>query len=233
MSDPPDVEAQFEPLGLAPSATRREVGVSTHVLVTNPVWNTGSGYIKRKVANFFVAEGRAKWVGESQLRLIESHPKNRAAKFRAEHAYLSFERQMTEPEKRYVANAHSATRWGRDRKQSIANLDHAKHPSPVMTRIQTKVQTNSEFLVRIMGGVAAYLVIGVTWAFGYKLLLEMIPGAIHFQTPLAAGVSTGEPSRLIYFSFETLTTVSYGDAYQSSDVRTMGAGHRHRGSACG
>jgi hypothetical protein len=66
---------------------------------------------------------------------------------------------------------------------------------------------------RVMGGVAAYLLIGVTWAFGYKLLMEEIPDAIRFQTPLAAGVSTGEPSRLIYFSFETLTTVSYGDAY--------------------
>jgi hypothetical protein len=66
---------------------------------------------------------------------------------------------------------------------------------------------------RVMGGVAAYLLIGVTWAFGYKLLMEMIPDAIHFQTPLAAGVPTGEPARLIYFSFETLTTVAYGDAY--------------------
>ena len=27
---------------------------------------------------------------------------------------------------------------------------------------------------RVMGGVAAYLLIGVTWAFGYKLLMEMI-----------------------------------------------------------
>jgi hypothetical protein len=66
---------------------------------------------------------------------------------------------------------------------------------------------------RVMGGVAAYLLIGVTWAFGYKLLMEVAPDAIHFQTPLAAGVPTGEPARLIYFSFETLTTVSYGDAY--------------------
>src|SRR5580658_9214494 len=66
---------------------------------------------------------------------------------------------------------------------------------------------------RVMGGVAAYLLIGVTWAFGYKLLMEMIPDAIHFQTPLAPGVPTGEPTRLIYFSFETLTTVSYGDAF--------------------
>jgi hypothetical protein len=66
---------------------------------------------------------------------------------------------------------------------------------------------------RVMGGVAAYLLIGVTWAFVYKLLMQEIPDAIHFQSPLAPGVSTGEPSRLLYFSFETLTTVSYGDAY--------------------
>ena len=66
---------------------------------------------------------------------------------------------------------------------------------------------------RVMGGVAAYLLIGLTWAFGYKLLMEMVPDAIHFQTPLSAGVPTGEPSRLIYFSFETLTTMAFGDAY--------------------
>src|SRR3984957_12551759 len=66
---------------------------------------------------------------------------------------------------------------------------------------------------RVMGGVAAYLLIGVTWAFMYKLLMQEIPEAIHFQVPLAPGASTGEPSRLLYFSFETLTTVSYGDAY--------------------
>ena len=65
---------------------------------------------------------------------------------------------------------------------------------------------------RIMGGVAAYLLIGVTWAFGYKLLLEEVPDAIHFQSPFA-GIPTGEPARLIYFSFATLTTVGYGDAY--------------------
>ncbi len=65
---------------------------------------------------------------------------------------------------------------------------------------------------RVMGGVAAYLLIGVTWAFGYKLLMEEVPDAIHFQSSLA-GIPTGEPARLIYFSFTTLTTVGYGDAY--------------------
>jgi hypothetical protein len=83
----------------------------------------------------------------------------------------------------------------------------------VMTLKQTFFLPGPVSMHRVMGGIAAYLLIGVTWAFGYKLLLEMIPGAIHFQTPLAAGAATGEPGRLIYFSFETLTTVSYGDAY--------------------
>jgi len=83
----------------------------------------------------------------------------------------------------------------------------------VMTLKQTFLLPGPVSVHRVMGGVAAYLLIGVTWAFGYKLLLAMIPDAIHFQTPLGAGVATGEPSRLIYFSFETLTTVSYGDAY--------------------
>jgi hypothetical protein len=42
--------------------------------------------------------------------------------------------------------------------------------------------------------------------------LEKIPEAIHFQSSIV-GSPTGEPSRLIYFSFATLTTVTYGDAY--------------------
>jgi hypothetical protein len=83
----------------------------------------------------------------------------------------------------------------------------------VMTLKQTFLLPGPVSVHRVMGGIAAYLLIGVTWAFGYKLLLTMIPGAIHFQTPLAAEVATGEPGRLIYFSFETLTTVSFGDAY--------------------
>lgn len=65
---------------------------------------------------------------------------------------------------------------------------------------------------RVMGGVAAYLLIGVTWAFGYKLLMEQRPDAIHFQA-FVGGIPTAEPSLLMYFSFSTLTSVGYGDAY--------------------
>ena len=67
---------------------------------------------------------------------------------------------------------------------------------------------------RVMGGVAAYLLIGVTWAFAYKLVMIEVPDAIHFQNSFV-GFSTGEPSRFINFSFATL---SYGDAYPVSRV---------------
>jgi hypothetical protein len=81
----------------------------------------------------------------------------------------------------------------------------------VMTLMQT-FRPGPVSVHRVMGGVAAYLLIGMTWAFGYKLLLQAVPDAIHFQPPLA-GIPTGEPARLIYFSFSTLTTVTYGDGY--------------------
>ena len=83
----------------------------------------------------------------------------------------------------------------------------------IMALKQTFLLPGPVSVHRVMGGVAAYLLIGVTWAFVYKLLLEITPDAIHFLTPLGGGVATGEPGRLIYFSFETPTTVSYGDAY--------------------
>jgi hypothetical protein len=47
--------------------------------------------------------------------------------------------------------------------------------------------------------------------------MEKRPDAIHFQSSIA-GSPTGEPSRLIYFSFATLTSVSYGDAYPTHRV---------------
>jgi voltage-gated potassium channel len=68
-----------------------------------------------------------------------------------------------------------------------------------------------------MGGIAGYLLLGVTWAFAYKLLVDAVPDAIHFESPSPA-ISAGEPARLIYFSFVTLTTVGYGDAYPSHRV---------------
>ena len=97
--------------------------------------------------------------------------------------------------------------WGWDTALKISGLAILV----VMTLRQT-FRPGPVSVYRVMGGVAAYLLIGLTWAFGYKLLMEERPDAIHFQT-FIGGLPTREPSRLVQFSFSTLTSVSYGDAY--------------------
>jgi hypothetical protein len=97
--------------------------------------------------------------------------------------------------------------WGWDTTLKISGLAILV----VMTLRQT-FRPGPVSVHRVLGGVAAYLLIGLTWAFGYKLLMEERPDAIHFQA-FIGGIPTSEPSRLIQFSFSTLTSVSYGDAY--------------------
>lgn len=59
---------------------------------------------------------------------------------------------------------------------------------------------------RIQGAVAAYLLLGVIWAYAYALLVHFSPGAFTGPVSLADG-----PRAFFYFSFMTLTTVGYGD----------------------
>jgi Ion channel len=51
-----------------------------------------------------------------------------------------------------------------------------------------------------------------TWTFAYQLIVEQIPGAIHFESGTADTASL-QPGLLTSFSFITLTTVGYGDVY--------------------
>jgi len=62
---------------------------------------------------------------------------------------------------------------------------------------------------RIQGGICAYLLIGMAWASAFALVELIHPGSFRF-------VSQPEnidelSSKLIYFSFATLTTVGFGD----------------------
>lgn len=59
---------------------------------------------------------------------------------------------------------------------------------------------------RLHGGVAAYLLLGVLWAYAYALVAALRPGA--FVGPLAAADGA---RAFLYFSFVTLTTTGYGD----------------------
>jgi len=64
---------------------------------------------------------------------------------------------------------------------------------------------------RIMGAVAAYLLIGMIWSMAYYLVTFWIPGAFSIQGPLTQGGRESLQSQLFYFSFVTLTTLGYGD----------------------
>jgi len=57
---------------------------------------------------------------------------------------------------------------------------------------------------RIQGAIAAYLLLGVGWAYAYELVDALAPGAF---TSAQAVVDRGWQ----YFSFVTLTTIGYGD----------------------
>ncbi|HXY41319.1 MAG TPA: potassium channel family protein [Vicinamibacteria bacterium] len=59
---------------------------------------------------------------------------------------------------------------------------------------------------RIQGAVAAYLLLGIVWAYAYSLLAHARPGAF------AGAVSAVDgPRAWFYFSFVALTTVGFGD----------------------
>ncbi|MGB7436908.1 MAG: potassium channel family protein [Candidatus Acidiferrum sp.] len=62
---------------------------------------------------------------------------------------------------------------------------------------------------RIQGGICAYLLVGMAWSYAFDLVEQLHPGSFHFiSQPANIDQLT---SKLIYFSFTTLTTVGYGD----------------------
>jgi hypothetical protein len=64
---------------------------------------------------------------------------------------------------------------------------------------------------RIMGAVAAYLLLGVIWSLAYFLIALRMPEAFSVQRSFIPGDMEALHSHLFYFSFVTLTTLGYGD----------------------
>jgi hypothetical protein len=64
---------------------------------------------------------------------------------------------------------------------------------------------------RIMGAVAAYLLLGVIWSLAYYLIALRMPEAFSVQGPFIPYDTEALQSHLFYFSFVTLTTLGYGD----------------------
>jgi hypothetical protein len=80
--------------------------------------------------------------------------------------------------------------------------------SLILAQVFREGETTSR---RIMGAVAVYLILGLTWSLAYHLIALVIPGAISFQGSSTPGDGESLPSQLFYFSFVTLTTQGYGD----------------------
>jgi hypothetical protein len=85
-------------------------------------------------------------------------------------------------------------------------------PSLLLLEVTVLVQVFSRGIInghRIRGAVAVYLLLGLSWAWIYRLSLLLAPGAI--VTANTPGQNLLAGTHLIYFSFTTLTTVGYGD----------------------
>ena len=68
----------------------------------------------------------------------------------------------------------------------------------------------------IRGGICVYFLIGFVWALLYGIVASFDPQA--FSQPLIGGESY---SKVIYFSFVTLTTLGYGDIIPVSPLAKM------------
>ena len=76
---------------------------------------------------------------------------------------------------------------------------------------------------RIQGAIVVYLLLGLIWMSAYKLLLRIVPGAIHFASGEPGDLKLGHG--LAYYSFVTLTTVGYGDITPVHPIaRSLAAG---------
>lgn len=77
---------------------------------------------------------------------------------------------------------------------TVVTLARVFSPGPVTTH-------------RLVGAVAAYLLVGLTWAYAYEWLEAVRPGSFQAGGSLAEGAYPA----ILYFSFVTLSTVGYGD----------------------
>lgn len=62
---------------------------------------------------------------------------------------------------------------------------------------------------RIRGAIAAYLLLGLVWAFAYALVERAFPGGMNMERSFIS--VHHRMQTFAYFSFVTLTTVGYGD----------------------
>jgi hypothetical protein len=76
----------------------------------------------------------------------------------------------------------------------------------------------------IVGGICVYLLIGLCFAMMFALIVDLEPGAIVEENVAIERSMTEQSShatKLLYFSFVTLTTLGYGDISPRSELAQM------------
>jgi hypothetical protein len=75
---------------------------------------------------------------------------------------------------------------------------------------------------RVQGAVAIYLLAALAWAYAYEIAFLLEPNSLHISV---IGTTVPDLSLFRFFSFETLTTLGYGDVYPVGSVtRSLAAG---------
>lgn len=90
--------------------------------------------------------------------------------------------------------------------------------------LNTVAQTRRVELDTVVGGICVYLMIGLSFATVYRLLIDLDPGAFMLgDRPLSelCADASALPSRLLYFSFVTLTTTGFGDIIPETEIAQM------------
>jgi voltage-gated potassium channel Kch len=64
---------------------------------------------------------------------------------------------------------------------------------------------------RIAGAIVVYMFLGLIWGFLYHLIALLIPDAFKLPHTISTYTADMLQNNLLYFSFETLTTLGYGD----------------------
>lgn len=75
---------------------------------------------------------------------------------------------------------------------------------------------------RVQGAVVIYLLASLAWAYAYEIVYLLEPNSLHISM---TGNAMQDLSLFRFFSFETLTTLGYGDVYPVGSVaRSLAAG---------
>ena len=82
-------------------------------------------------------------------------------------------------------------------------------PIAVLRDISTRSSIGQE---TVLGAIAAYLFVGMFFAFTYRSVGMLQP------TPFFGAAGTGDMSQVLFFSFVTLTTTGYGDLVPVNDL---------------